>query len=297
VLTGADHTAVLRFAWLPTAAAVGMPERAVALQRLLAALKGSAATAAIGAARLRRPDGGAPPESPTDRLPALKAPALEVLGAHHVDHVFAAWNVQDRRSSTLLVIDVSGSMLDPAPGSRTPLIQLVQRGALAVGRLLPNSSALGLWAFGSRLDPPRDYKVLLTTDPLSARHRQDLSGAVGRLTAQTTGTGLNDTILAAYRSATETYREGLGNQVVVFTDGRNEDDPGSITPQQLSAALQQTADPKRPVELTVVAFGSRPEVKVLEDALEPIHGYVSKVETPEEVSAAFLHAAASGVHG
>ena len=46
-----------------------------------------------------------------------------------------------------------------------------------------------------------------------------------------------------------------------------------------------------------MAFGSRPEVKVLEDALEPIHGYVSKVETPEEVSAAFLHAAASGVHG
>jgi von Willebrand factor type A domain len=195
------------------------------------------------------------------------------------------------------VIDVSGSMLDPAPGTRTPLINLVQHGALAVGRLLPDQSALGLWAFGSRLDPPRDYKVLLTTEPLSPRHRQDLSTAVGRLTAQTTGTGLYDTVLAAYRSATETYRPGLGNQVVVFTDGRNEDDPGSITAQQLAAGLKQTADPKRRVELTVVAFGSRPEVKVLEDVFDPVGGYVSKVQTPEEVSAAFLHAAASGVHG
>jgi Ca-activated chloride channel homolog len=297
LLAGTDHTAVLRFAWLPTAAAVGSPERSAALQRLLAALKGSAANAAIGAARLRRPDGGAPPKASTDRLPPLKAPALKILQPHHVDHVFAAWNVKDRRSSTLLVIDVSGSMSAAAPGSRTPLIQLVQRGALAVGRLLPDESALGLWAFGSRLDPPRDYQVLLATEPLSARHRQDLSRAVSKLTTRATGTGLYDTILASYRSATATYRKGLGNQVVVFTDGRNEDDLGSINAQQLGAALRRATDEKRPVELTVVAFGSQPEVKVLEEALEPVDGYVSEVETPEEVWAAFLHAAARGVHG
>ena len=51
------------------------------------------------------------------RLPRLTAPPLDVLEPHHVDHVFAAWYVQDRRSSILLAVDVSGSMGQPAPGT------------------------------------------------------------------------------------------------------------------------------------------------------------------------------------
>jgi len=297
VLAGSDHTALLRFAWLPTAAAAGMPERAAALRRLLSVLKGPSAATAIATARLRRPDGRVPPDTPKDRLPALSGEPLEVLRPHHVDHVFAAWYVQDRRSSILLVVDVSGSMRDPAPGTRTPLIDFVRRGCLAVGELLPDESSLGLWAFGSRLAPPRDHRVLLPAGPLGAAQRDALTGAVRKLTAQSTGTGLYDTILAAYAWASASHQEGVGNQVVVFTDGRNEDDPGAMTAAQLASRLKATVDPERRVELTVVAFGSRPEVDVLEDVLEPVDGYVSTAKTPEEVSAAFLHAAASGVHG
>ena len=296
VLAGADHTALLRYTWLPTTAALGIPERAAALRTLLAALKGPVAAKAMTAAHLRRPGGGAPPDAPPGRLPPLTAKPLEPLGGHHVDHVFAAWYVQDRRSSILLAVDVSGSMLDPAPGTSTPLITFVRQGCLAVGRLLPDQSSLGLWAFGSQLDPPRDYKVLLPTAPLTEGQRAGLTGAVGQLVGQRTGTGLYDTILAAYKSATAHYREDVGNQVVIFTDGRNEDDPGSITLAQLTAGLKATADEDRPVEITVVAYGSRPEAALLEKALEPVHGYISKVQTPEEVAAAFLHAAASGIH-
>ena len=296
VLAGSDHTALLRPAWLPTARAVGTPERAAALARLLAALKSADAADGYAAAHLRRPDGPAPAGAPTGTLPALTAKPLDVLGAHHVDHVFAAWYVQDRRSSILLAVDVSGSMRDPAPGSTTPLIDLVRQGCLAVGRMLPDRSSLGLWAFGSELDPPRDYQVLLRTAPLTEGQRAGLTGAVERLTAQRTGTGLYDTVLAAYESATKAYVPGVGNQVVVFTDGRDQDDPDAISLPALTAALTRVADPRRRVELTVVAFGDLPEVKALQDALVPVGGYVSSVRTPAEVSAAFLHAAASGVH-
>jgi hypothetical protein len=296
VLAGTDHTALLRYSWQPTAAALAVPERSAALATLLTALKGPAATEAIGAARLRRPGGGPPPDSPAGRLPRLSAKPLELLRGHHVDHVFAAWYVQDRRSSILLAVDVSGSMLEPAPGTNTPLIDFVKQGCLAVGRLLPDESSLGLWAFGSLLDPPRDHQVLLATAPLSEGQRAGLSGAVGRLAGQRTGSGLHDTILAAYKSAVASYREDFGNQVVVFTDGRNEDDPGSISAGRLAAELAAAADKARPVEVTVVAYGSRPEVAQLEKALEPVDGYVSKVQTPVQVAAAFLHAAASGVH-
>jgi hypothetical protein len=297
VLAGSDHTALLRYAWLPTAAAVGTPERAAALARLRSALTSPAAADGYAAAHLRRPDAAAPAGAPAGLLPALTATPLDVLGPHHVDHVFAAWYVQDRRSSILLAVDVSGSMAEPAPGTRTPLIDLVRQGCLAVGRMLPDRSSLGLWAFGSELDPPRDYRVLLPTAPLTEGQRAGLAGAVSRLSAERTGTGLYDTVLAAYQSATRAYVPGVGNQVVIFTDGRNEDDADAISAAQLAAGLTAAADPERPVELTVVAFGDLPEVKALQGALAPVRGYVSNVQTPAEVSAAFLHAAASGIHG
>jgi hypothetical protein len=299
VLPGTDLTALLRYGWLPTAAAVADPARKAALDRLLAALKSRDAAGAYAAARLRRANGSALTTAPTGgsvRLPRLAAKPLEILAPHHVDHVFAAWYVQDRRSSILLAVDVSGSMSQPAPGTNTPLITLVQKGCLAVGQMLPDQSSLGLWSFGSQLEPPRDYRVLLPTAQLTDGQRAGLAGAVGRLKAEQTGTGLYDTILAAYKSATASWRPGEANQVVVFTDGRNEDDPVSISLAQLTRELKAAADPKRQVELTVVAFGDLPEVEALEEALGSVDGYVSNVQTPAEVSAAFLHAAASGLH-
>jgi von Willebrand factor type A domain len=294
VLTGTDYTGLLRYGWLPSAAAVGTPERAAALDRLLAVLKSPSSTAAYAAAKLRRPDGPAP--AGATGLPALTGKPMVVLEAHHVDHVFAAWYVQDRRSSILLAVDVSGSMQQPAPGTGTPLIQLVQQGCLAVGQMLPDQSSLGLWAFGSQLDPPRDYRVLLPTAALTEGQRAGLSGAVGKLTAEQTGTGLYDTILAAYKSATASYRGGVANEVVVFTDGRNQDDAGSIDIGQLTAGLKAATDPKRPVQLTVVAFGAAPDATALQTAIGPVNGYVSAVQTADQVAAAFLHAAASGLH-
>jgi hypothetical protein len=294
VLAGTDYTALLRYGWLPSAAAVGAPERAAALNRLLAVLKSPAAAPAYAAAKLRRPDGPAP--SGATGLPALTGKPMEILEPHHVDHVFAAWYVQDRRSSILLAVDVSGSMQEPAPGTGTPLIRLVQQGCLAVGQMLPDQSALGLWAFGSQLDPPRDYRVLLPTAALTEGQRAGLTGAVGRLTAEQTGTGLYDTILAAYKSATQSYQAGVANEVVVFTDGRNEDDAVSIDVGQLTAGLKAAADPKRPVQLTVVAFGAAADADGLQKAIGPVDGYVSAVRTADEVAAAFLHAAASGLH-
>jgi hypothetical protein len=296
VLPGTDHTAVLRYGWLPTAAAVADPARRAALDRLLAALKSRDAAKAYAAAGLRRSDARVAPDEGDVRLPRLTAAPLDILKPHHVDHVFAAWYVQDRRSSILLAVDVSGSMGQPAPGTTTPLIRLVQQGCLAVGQMLPDQSSLGLWSFGSQLDPPRDYRVLLPTAQLTDGQRAGLAGAVGKLTAERTGTGLYDTILAAYKAATAQWRPDEANQVVVFTDGRNEDDPVSIGLHQLATELKRAADPKRPVELTVVAYGKLPEVSSLEDALGEVDGYVSSVQTPAQVSAAFLHAAASGLH-
>ena len=293
VLTGKDRTALLRFSWQPTALAVDTAERADALDRLFAALKD--AGPALAAARLRGPT--AAPLEESSGLPAVEAKPFEVLGPHHVDHVFATWYVQDRKTSLLLVVDVSGSMGETAPGGSARIIDLVRQGCLAVGRLLPDASSLGLWEFGSLLAPPVDHRTLLPNGPLDTRQRAALGSAVSRLQPRTTGTGLYDTTLAAYKAAVEAYRPGEPNQVLIFTDGRNEDDADTITAAELSAGLKAAADPDRPVQLTVVAYGSRPEIPVLEKAIEPVDGYLTKVTTAAEVAASFVHVAASGLHG
>jgi hypothetical protein len=295
VLSGTDRTALLRYTWLPTMAATGDPTRRAALYRVLLALTGGESADAIGRAWLRRPGAGAPPQAALDRLPRLVQAEFGVLAPHHADHVLATWYPRERRANLLLVVDVSGSMGKPAPGSDAPLISLVREGVRTVGALLPPDSQLGLWAFGSQLSPPSDHVTLLRSAPLTSAHRRALGSAVGRLEAQETGTGLYDTMLDAYRAVQESYRPGMPNQVIVFTDGRNEDDPGGRTAAQLAERLRDAVDRRRPVELAVVTFGSLPDAEALKSVLGPVDGYLSEVTSAEQVAGAFVHVAVGGL--
>ncbi|MCI0686127.1 MAG: VWA domain-containing protein [Sporichthyaceae bacterium] len=295
VFAGTDHSAVLRYTWLPTAAAMDDPALARPLERVLSALTGGEADEALAAAGLRRPDGGPPPGAPDD-LPELSAPAFDVLGEHNIDHVFATWYVAERRADMLVVIDVSGSMGEPAPGSTQPLINVVRTGTRELAKLLPDDSELAIWEFGSRLSPPRDYRTLLPRNRLDQDHRRQLMRATRGLAAEDTGTGLYDTILAAYRTARDGYQSGIPSHVVLFTDGRNADDPGSLSASGLKRELEKAMDPDRPVIFTIVTFGPEPDAELLGEILEPVDGYVDPVRTTADVRSVFIHVAAGGVH-
>lgn len=296
VLAAADHSALLRYSWLPTAAGTADTSLAAPMARLLEALTGPAAEAALATAGLRTPGTSTPPQGAPDGLPAVTAAPYEVLASHHVDHVFATWYAQDRRSNVLVAVDVSGSMAAVAPGSDRPLIDLVRDGVLALAEQLPDDSELELWQFGSLLDGPRDHVALLGRAPLTGAQREGLVSAVGALQSQDTGTGLYDTMLATYLTARETASPGVQSLAVVFTDGRNEDDPGSITIEDLTQQLTAAQDPSRPVQLTVAAFGDQPEAELLAAAVAPINGYIDPLTTADQVRAMFLHVAAGGVH-
>ena len=294
VLPGTDHTAMLRYTWLPIATSAANPARVSALDRLHRELTGPDAATYLKTAGLRTPGAAQAPGGVA--LPSSKAKPFEVLGPHHVDHVFATWYVEDRRTNLLVVVDVSGSMNDPTPGSKSSRIELVRQGSRSLGGLLPDDAQMGLWEFGSEIDGKRDYRSLLGMADLTDAHRKALDGAVGRLAARKTGTGLYDTVLAAYTSARDAYRPGVPNQVLVFTDGKNESDKTSISAAQLAAGLKKAADPKRPVQLSVVTFGEESDAKVVEGALEPVEGYVDVLRDADEVAAVFIHVAAGGLH-
>jgi hypothetical protein len=290
---GTDHTAMLRYTWLPTASGVADRNRAGGLERLRRELTGQSAQAYLRTADLRTPGAA---QAADGALPAPSAKALDLLAPHHVDHIFATWYAEDRRTNLLVVVDVSGSMGAHAAGSNDSRIALVRQGCTTLNGLLPDDSRMGLWEFGSKLDGARDYRSLLSMAGLDRGHRRSLAGAIGQLTAQPTGTGLYDTILAAYTSARDAYQPGVPNQVLVFTDGRNEADANSLTAAQLADALGKAADPKRPVLLSVVTFGRTADADVVNDALKPVTGYVDRLSTAQEVAAVFIHVAAGGLH-
>lgn len=295
VLTGSDRTALLRYTWLPTASGVAAPHRRAALGRVLAVLSGEEGAKALAAAALRRPGDGPPPRAPQGRLPELARASFAVMKPHHADHIIATWYPAERRANLLLVVDVSGSMAEPAPGSRASKIALVRDGVRTVAGLLPSDSRLGLWVFGFRLDGPRDYRVLLPGAPLGDAQRAALSRAVGGLEAINSGTALYDTVLAAYRAAQESYTPGVPNQVLFFTDGREQDDPDAITAAKLSEQLRAVVDPKRPVELAMVVFGKGSDAAFLKTVLAPVNGYLEPVTSAQQVGGMFVHVAVGGL--
>ena len=295
LLAGTDYSAMLRYTWLRTATGTADEESVAAMDRLLDLLTGDDSAAALAAAGLRAAD-GRPFDQAGDPFPAVDAPAFDVLGTHKIDHVFATWYTEERTSDVLVVIDVSGSMAAPAPGSDTPLIDLVREGVLGLAELLPDESELSLWQFGAQLDPPRDYVELLPRAGLDAGHREALNDSATAMVTTETGTGLYDTTMAAYLNARESYRPGIQSHVIVFTDGRNEDRPGSITIEQLAADLVAATDPARPVQLTIVTFGDDTDAELLESALDETGAYIAHITNAEQVHAVFIHQAAGGRH-
>ena len=297
VIAPTDHTAQLRYSWFPSAAAAADPGRAKALDTLRAALGGPAADRPLAEAGLRRPD-GARPQGPSDgELPPVAAPPFDVLGPHHVDHVLATAYAEDRRADLVVAVDISGSMRALVPGTHEPRIALVRRSVTTLAQLLPDDARLSLWAFGSHLAGDSDYRVLRPAGALGEDGRKAVDAAVTALTPTDTGTGLHDTILAAYRSAQVAHRDGTPSHAVVFTDGRNEADNPTLSLGQLRDALAAAADPRRPVSLAVITFGDGSDAAALQKALDPVQGYVERLTTADQVGAAFIHLAAGGLHG
>lgn len=295
LLTGTDNTAMLRYTWLPTGIESDDPDVSAAMGRLRGILTGAESADARERAGLRGPGLG-PVTVSDDTFPELQGEPFEIFSPHAVDHVFATFYEENRRADISLVIDISGSMAETPPGSDLPILDLVKQGLGDMTDLLPDGARVGLWQFGTQLDPPNDWVELVPTEQLEPDHRNELDAALADMTALDTGTGLYNTMLDAYLHAQENHRDGVPGHAVVFTDGVNEFRPGSLTLEELTAELEAAYDPDRPVQLTVVAMGSEPDAEALEAALEPVDSYLAPITTAEEIRAVFIHLAAGGVH-
>ena len=288
-------TALQRISLSESQAAAADKTRASSVARLKAALMTPTAVKAFEAAGFRGPGEKAEPPPSASDLPAVAAGSTyPTTSQHFMFHVLTTWHPDRRRANLLVVVDVSGSMADPAPGTKKSLVSLVSQGVEQVGALLPDDSRVGLWEFGARLDGQRDYRILVPDRPLDAAQRDQLNAAARKLKALQTGTGLYDTILAAYRAQLANFSSDMPTEVMVFTDGRNEDDPNSISLTTLRKALA-SSDRTKHVQIGVLGFGNRLPVDALSAALAPVNGQIDTLDSAEQVLGAFVHAVSGGL--
>jgi Ca-activated chloride channel family protein len=208
-----------------------------------------------------------------------------------------AWRLLTRRISLLGLFDVSGSMADPVPGSRQSKLDVARSAAQAALGFFDPADSIGLWEFSRQLDGDRDYRVLVPLGPAGRRvgpfpNRQVASVAAYRQMVPRTATGLYDSILAAYQSATAAFRPDAVNTVVVITDGKNED-PGSITLGQLLSRLRALHDPAKPVHVVTLAYGTGADQAALAEVARVTDGLQFASPDPRSIGKVFVTAVAA----
>ncbi|MBT2498872.1 VWA domain-containing protein [Agromyces sp. ISL-38] len=244
--------------------------------------------AELATAGFRAPDGsgsleiaGVGAEAPTAEQ-ALDAPAqLEIL---------RAWGVLTLRSRMLAVIDVSGSMEEPAENGLRR-IDIFQQAAVGAMGKFSGEVEMGVWVFSTARNGDLDYEDLSPIAPLAdAAHMQEIAGIIQSLPARLGGaTGLYDTTLAAVQRVREAYDPEKVNSVLLITDGKNEDENG-IDLDTLLAELAKIDDPTKPVPVIMIGFGPDTDLAAMQRIAQATKGAAYSASKPEDLGIVLVDA-------
>jgi Ca-activated chloride channel homolog len=214
---------------------------------------------------------------------ATAEPAVQI-------EILRAWSVLTLRSRLLVVIDTSGSMLDPANNGlrRIDVFQLAAGDALSK---FSGEAELGVWIFSQNRVGTQDWEDLSPIAPLSdPAHVQQINGIVATLPERAYGaTGLYDTILAAVTRVKEDYDPSKVNSVLLITDGRNEDDNGIDLPTLLNN-LKAIEDPTKPVPVILIGFGPDTDTESMTQIAKSTGGAAYTAAVPEDLGKVLVDA-------
>lgn len=268
------------------AAEEGVATRSELLDAFEAAVRKS--TKSLAADGFRAPDGtgelditGLGAEAPSASAALDSAAQLEIL---------RAWSVLTLRSRMLAVIDVSGSMEEPAENGLRR-IDIFQQAAVGAMQKFSGEVELGVWVFSTARNGDLDYEDLSPIAPLGdAAHSQEIAGIIQSLPARLGGaTGLYDTTLAAVQRVRETYDPEKVNSVLLFTDGKNEDENG-IDIDTLLAELAKIDDPTKPVPVIMIGFGPDTDLAAMQRIAQATKGAAYSASKPEDLGTVLVDA-------
>ncbi|MBY6413112.1 VWA domain-containing protein [Rhodococcus sp. BP-252] len=254
------------------------------------ALASEAGLSALSDAGFRAPDATAL----SDGRGLGDVTTLTIADQQTAEDTLQRYQVLALPSRTLVMEDVSGSMGYSA-GADTRIGLTVQASDTG-NRLFPDNAALGLWAFSIGLGGGnQDYRELVPIRRLD----ENVNGTSQRevLLQQTRtlpslvggGTGLYDTTLAAFRKVKEGYDPDYINSVIILTDGTNED-PDSISLDELLSTLRAEQDPTKPVIVVTIGITDDADAGVLQQISAATGGTSFLARNPAEIPNVFVNA-------
>jgi Ca-activated chloride channel family protein len=170
--------------------------------------------------------------------------------ADTVRRMLDGWQAASRRARVLLVLDTSGSMVDPDSTKFTLLKQAAEDGL----RLLGDSDEVGVWTFSTG---HAEVQPMSTVSDV----RATLPALIENLPAGG-NTSLYETTFAAQRSMLDSYQPDDINMVLLLTDGRNEP-ADRTTAAGLRDALVRAGQGKA-VKIYTIPYGQDADVNILD---------------------------------
>jgi Ca-activated chloride channel family protein len=193
-----------------------------------------------------------------------------------VSAIITAWTGLERGVNILAVVDTSGSMKQPVPGTSLSRLQLLQQTAITGFNLMTAQTKIGLWQFSTNLTPTTDYRELVPYGPLNETINgvprvKALVGAVSSLQAGG-DTALYDTAYAAWKAAQARWLPNATNAVLLITDGKNDNPKGGMTLEQVVQRLTQEAQPDKPTNIIGIAVGPEADANALQQLSQATGG-------------------------
>ncbi len=208
------------------------------------------------------PEFGVDPNEPRAEL---EVPEPEVLV-----RILDAWAEQRKEARVLLVLDVSGSMGEPATSDGRTRLDLAQDAAVNALDQFKDADEVGLWVFSTEQEllgsPDPNYRELVPVAPIG--EQRDLMADQIMAQIPTNATPLYDVTGKAYEAMLQTYDPEKINAVVFLTDGINDDGVFEDDEQEFStllATLQRGSEgaSSRPVRVFTISYSDAADTATL----------------------------------
>ncbi|MBA3281185.1 MAG: VWA domain-containing protein, partial [Acidimicrobiia bacterium] len=233
------------------------------------------------------PENGVDPDQPSTLLQVPEPPVMLSL--------LEKWREQRKSARVLLVLDVSGSMKEPADpddqGGPTKL-DLAKKAAIESLGEFKSDDDVGLRIFTTNLGPNQEdnFVDLLEVQPMST-NREPLANKI-RDQFPLNATPLYDVAADSYEYMIEGYDPTKINAVVLLTDGQNDDGDSNDDSKQLSTLLSDLrkgteGENAKPIRIFPIAYGKDASLDRLQEIAEATNASAYDASNPETITKVF----------